>query len=400
MSSNLKRIMLALLIILVSATMPVQSTEPTPVTIGQRVTIQSAILKEERHVIIATPPGYETSGISYPVLYLTDGAGDFYHAYGVARNYANYRILPSMIIVAIENTNRNRDLTPTHTRKGFMGDDADYLKDSGGADRFLDFIEKELFPYVENNYRTLPFRVLSGHSFGGLLVVHTFLNRTPLFNGYIGITPSLWWDDRSLCNQAEKRLPDMNCKQQFLYLTVGGDEHENQVGANQQLARLLKEHVPEGLDWSYNIMKQENHGSQGLPALDAGLRFIYRKWQPPTDLLIQGLDALKKFYAGVEETYGVTIQVPENSINTLGYYQMRRGELDTALATMQYNVELYPNSPNVHDSIGDVYNAREEWAKAETSYRKAVELAAAVNHPNLSTYKQHLEDLKEKRKDN
>lgn len=400
MLPNRKRIVPVLLAVLISAATTVQSAEPTPVTIGERVTIQSTIMNEERHVIIATPPGYETGDISYPVLYLTDGAGDFYHAYGVARNYANYRILPSMIVVAIENTNRNRDLTPTHTRKGFMGDDADYLKDSGGADRFLDFIEKELVPYVENNFRTLPFRVLSGHSFGGLLVVHTFLNRTPLFNGYIGISPSLWWDGRALCAQAEKQLGDMDCQRQFLYLTVGGEEHENQVGANQQLARLLKEHTPEGLDWHYNLMLNEGHGSQGLPALDAGLRFIYRKWQPPTDLLTQGLDALKKFYAGVADTYGFKVQVPENSVNTLGYYLMRRGELDAALEAMAYNVELYPGSPNVHDSIGDVYTAREEWDNAEASYRKAVELATAVNHPNLSTYKQHLEELTEKRKQN
>jgi len=390
-----KHIVIALfaLVATVPCTLPAIGGEATDVIVAQQVTLHSTVLDEDRQLIISTPPGYDNSDVRYPVLYITDGGGDFYHAYGIARNYANYQILPPMIIVAITNTDRTRDLTPTHTTNGFHGNQADFLKTSGGADNFLKFIEQDVLPYVEQHYRVMPFRVLSGHSFGGLFVFHTFLTRTNLFNGYIAISPSLWWDNQVLPGKAEDKLGEMSCPRQFLYFTVGGLEDENQVGPNQRMARLLRKDTPEGLTWSYKIMMDETHGSQGLPALDAGLRFIYSEWEPSREIYDKGLAAVKQHYANLKQVYGVEVPIPEIGLNIMGYGLLNSGELDKALEVMALNVELYPGSPNVYDSIGDVYAAREEWDKAESSYRKAVELGTAVNDTNLPIFKRHLEDV-------
>ena len=100
-----------------------------------------------------------------------------------------------MIIVAIPNTNRVRDLIPTHSTKGNDGKDYDFYQASGGTDNFLKFITNELAPKIESTYRTFPYRILIGQSFGGLTVLHALCTIPQAFNAYVAIDPSLWWDN-------------------------------------------------------------------------------------------------------------------------------------------------------------------------------------------------------------
>jgi len=387
---------MGLTLFLLTALIPLHADTESDITIGKRLTIHSTVHNADRDIWIATPPGYDTSGLRYPVLVITDGAGDFFHAYGLLRNNNNYGLVPRMILVAIPHRDRNHDLTPTQNPHGWTGELSDTLRTSGGAGELLDFMEKDLFPYLETNYRTLPFRVLSGHSFGGLFAMHTFLDRPRLFNGYIAITPSLWWDDQVLLKRAEQRLADLKTDKRFLYMTVGELEHERQVGNIHKMARLLKEQAPGGLTWDYRIMMGEGHGSQGLPAMDDGLRYIFSQWTPDNDVFEEGLDALKHHYSRLETVYGVSVPVPETDVNRLGYRHLRFGELNQALAAMRFNVDRYPNSPNVHDSLGEVYETMDDLASAETCYRKAVELGTESDDPNLGIFKQHLKAIQEK----
>ena len=108
--------------------------------------------------------------------------------------------------------------------------------------------------------------------------------------------------------------------------------------------------------------------------------------------------AVKAHYANLQDVYGVEVPIPETSLNIMGYGLLNSGELDKALEVMALNVELYPGSPNVYDSIGDVYAARNELDQAEVNYRKAVELATAVNDTNLPIFKRHLEDVMKRKK--
>lgn len=73
---------------------------------------------------------------------------------------------------------------------------------SGQADRFLDFLEKELIPHIDRNYRTYPHRIIAGWSFGGLLATHALIHRPEIFDAYLAISPSLWWDEELLLAEA------------------------------------------------------------------------------------------------------------------------------------------------------------------------------------------------------
>ena len=159
------------------------------ITIGSIEKIYSKILKEERKIWIYNP-GENNSDTTerYPVLYLLDAKEHFYSTVGMIKQMSGR--WPKMIVVGITNTNRNRDLTPT-----LIGSDGSINANSGGGANFMSFVEKELIPHIDSTYLTAPYRLFSGHSLGGLTVINTLLRNTQLFNAYVAIDPSLWWNN-------------------------------------------------------------------------------------------------------------------------------------------------------------------------------------------------------------
>ena len=136
----------------------------TPITVGERLALPSRVLSEERALFISLPASYARTKQSYPVLYMTDGQAQFLHTLATTAFLARNGLMPEVIVVAVGNTDRTRDLSPSHDPKAAT---------SGGADRFLDFFEKELIPFVESEYRTAPLRIFAGHSLGGLFAFHS-----------------------------------------------------------------------------------------------------------------------------------------------------------------------------------------------------------------------------------
>ncbi|MGH8546951.1 MAG: alpha/beta hydrolase, partial [Gammaproteobacteria bacterium] len=112
-------------------------------------------------------------------------------------------------VVAVPNTNRRRDLTPTHTLLDGEGNEQALFAATGRGDKFLQFFREQLFPEVESKYRTIPHRTIVGNSLGGLLALHAMVQSPDLFQGYIANDPSLWWDDQYVLRQAKKAIaPD------------------------------------------------------------------------------------------------------------------------------------------------------------------------------------------------
>ena len=174
---------------------------PEPVVIGEKFQIESKVLAETRTYVVHTPASYKSGKDAYPVLVLQDAEGHFAHtSAAVDLLSANGRI-PPMIVVGINNTDRTRDMTPSKPSTGFGG--TPWTGSAGGADKFLSFIADELLPTIDGNYRTRPYRVLIGHSLGGLFAVYALMNRPEVFKGYLIISPSLWWDDQALVKAAE-----------------------------------------------------------------------------------------------------------------------------------------------------------------------------------------------------
>ncbi len=151
-----------LLLGLLSAPASAQTASPSAIQLGIQTTLQSEIMGEARPLLIYTPDGYEQSSATYPVIYLLDGDGHLLHTAGATQFLARNGKMPEVIIVGLPNTDRTRDLTPA------LSTPDERFPTAGGADTFLSFIADELVPFIDENYRTAPYRILIGHSFGGL----------------------------------------------------------------------------------------------------------------------------------------------------------------------------------------------------------------------------------------
>ena len=158
--------------------------------------LPSAILGEVRGLNIYLPEGYDANDtVTYPVMYLLDGGADedFIHVVGIVQfnNFPWIDLVPKSIVVGIINVDRQRDFAYPTTIK----EDKTTWPATGGSEKFIGFIEKELQPYMERTYHATKERTLIGQSLGGLLATEILLKKPTLFAKYIIISPSLWWDD-------------------------------------------------------------------------------------------------------------------------------------------------------------------------------------------------------------
>jgi tetratricopeptide (TPR) repeat protein len=155
----------------------------------------------------------------------------------------------------------------------------------------------------------------------------------------------------------------------------------------------------EGFEWQVRRFPEESHGSVVLRAQYWGLQRIFRPWRAPADPAtgrVKGdLDGLREHYAQLSKRCGYPITPPENTVNLLGYQLLNGGEAEAALEVFRYNVELYPEAPNVHDSLGEALERTGRLAEAFSSYSRAVERASATDDPRLEIFEANRDRVKE-----
>jgi predicted alpha/beta superfamily hydrolase len=350
-----------------------------------KLTIKSSVLGEDRAILVRTPAGYDTNKLAYPVLYMTDGDAHIGHTSSTIEFLVRNGRMSDMIVVGIPNTDRTRDLTPS---KG-TGPNANQFPTAGGADNFLKFIATELIPEIEKRYRVQPYRVLAGHSLGGLFAVHTMITQPDLFNSYIAVSPSLQWSDEATLKRAEEFFKTRKELHVTLFTSLGnegGDIGKDFVAFKE----LLSKTQIKGFEWEAEQMTDEDHGSVVLRSHYFGLRKVYDGWQMPRDpatgAVAGGLKAADEHYKWLSEKFGYAIPTPEVLINQIGYQFLGNERPEDAIATFKANVERYPNSANVYDSLGEAYEKTGHLDWATPQYEKAQALGKQNNDPNAAIY--------------
>ena len=309
---------------------------------AEKLTIKSSVLGEDRVILVRTPAAYATNKLAYPVLYMTDGDAHIGHTGSTIEFLARNGRMSELIVVGIVNTDRTRDLTPAKA----TGPNAAQFPHAGGADNFLKFIETELIPQIEKSYRVQPYRILAGHSFGGLFTVHALISRPELFNSYIAVSPSLQWADEATLKRAEEFFKTRKELNATLFTSLGNEPGD--IGKDFVLFKeLLAGTKIKGFEWEAEQMKDEDHGSVVLRSHYAGLRKVYDGWQMPRDpetgAVAGGLKAADAHYKWLSEKFHYSIPTPENLINQIGY-QFLLAETpnpEEAIATFKVNVERY-----------------------------------------------------------
>jgi len=375
---------------LLATPVPSLANASTPLVVGARISFPSKVMGEERTLFISLPGSYAKTTRRYPVLYMTDAEAQFEHTSATAAFLAQNGFMPEVIVVGVTNTDRTRDLSPSRDPK---------FPTSGGADRFLDFLEKELVPFVESTYRTAPYRIFAGHSAGGNFAFHAMRVKPELFQAVIAVSPWLVWNERNDLKLLTPFLTGSDVKTRALFFT-SGDEGPEMRDVLGQVTAALKATTSKGLRWGSANYPDENHGSVVLPSHYAALRMIFDGWSipvdPATERLVGTLDDVKKRYAGLSERLGFAVTAPEISVNRLGYQALVQKNVPAALAFFRYNATVYPESANVYDSLGDALEASGSLEEALASFTRAAELGQKSGDANTKFFKANADRVRVK----
>jgi len=365
----------------------------------ERIVIHSNVLNEDRPILVRMPAAAQRGKNKYPVLYLADGDGHINEVGAIIDFLASQNRCTPIMIVGIPNTDRTRDLTPTRAdAKGPDGAIIQAFPTSGGGDKFLEFIQTELFPEIEKRYPTQSYRIFAGHSLGGLLAIHALIAHTDMFNAYIAVSPSLQWDDQHTLHQAQQFFAKQKELNKTLFFSLGNEgATPNPMGDGfEQLQKLFTTSTPKGFIVRSARYPDEDHGSTTFLAHYAGLRTVFDGWVMPRDpkdgMPIGGLKGVEQHYRELSERFGFPISA-EQTINQFGYFLLGQKKIDDALAAFKRNVELYPGSANVYDSLADGLEAEGKADLARQNVQKAVTVGTETGDPSLPQFKQHLDRL-------
>ena len=351
------------------------------IVLGKRLSIESKILNETRDIYVYLPEGYEQSTDDYLVMYVLDGESKFTISAAIVNFLARNQQIPQMIVVGIPNVARNRDFTPIVD---------DRMQNSGGADNFINFLEEELIEFVDNTYRTQDYKVLFGHSLCGMFSVYTLFTNQDLFDAHIAASPYLMMSDEYVIKKAEESLIDQHKFNNQLYISIG--DEPAYYNSLDKLTSLLTVNESE-INWTLKNYDDEDHGSIPFRTIADGLGFIFSDWQLTNDIAMQGVNTIKAHFQNRQNKYGFTTQITEATLNVIGYQLLQADENKKAIEVFEYNVELYPNSANVYDSLGDGFDKIGKKKKALKNYKKAVSIGEKINDPNLPAFKNNVDRL-------
>ena len=319
-----------------------QNPSGTPVEIGRRLTLESRVLGETRAFDVSLPTNYASSGERYPVIVVLDGEFEHEIAAAIARFYASSSMLPRTIVVGVRNTDRMRDLTPRAAPGFTVPREASV---SGGADRFLDFLEKELVPYIDRTYRTTPMRVLVGHSLGGLFALHALATRPGLFIGYVVMEPATWWNNERELRAARDalQLPAAGRVRLMLVNTTHIAADTTYWGGGAPMVREFS-------------ITGETHSSMAAAGMLAALRTMFADfrpsdWRPGTRPI-----AMLQRYDSLSERIGYAVPIPASAYERairMSIHARHFEDAEQALARMERSFGESPESRGLRELMAE-----------------------------------------------
>lgn len=369
------------------------------IIIGKRFTIKSEILNSDREISVYLPNSYtDNNYINYPVLYLLDGRKFFNSFSGVITQLSSDASpqIPEMIVIGITSQNRVKDSSPTNSLIGYTKEKEKGLEVSGGADDFLEFIQMELIPFVEKNYRTNSYRTFVGYSFTGLPVLQALFSIPETFNSYLVIDFSAWWDNEIMIQRFKKFSGEYKESKRDIFFTtvdrVSNNVYPEEYNAGWNFIQEFEQNTPSNITFDYKKYKykEENHHSMPLISFIDGMKYIFRGHMINYDEMYTNPKLIKTKFTKLSQRLGYNVYLPEGIINYYGYlFLYTRPDIEKAIFYFNYNTKNYPLSSNTWSSLAEAYKVKGDKMKAREFYNIALEL-----NPMNTEIRKKLEELK------
>ena len=363
------------------------------IVIGERLSIDSNVLDEEREYWVHLPGSYDKNN-RYPVVYLLDGDSHFESTVGILRHLSVNGRIPEMILVGILNTDRTRDLTPSRAIDE-SGDTQESFKTSGGGKAFLQFLETELMPKIEEDYSIAPYNIIVGHSFGGLFALYSLIEKPDVFQSYVSIDPSIWWDNQWLNEQLANRLNQKPKEFTSVYIASANngqdDGPSSMIGPQREFFAKMSTWNNDTFNSTIEYFPAEDHASVPLIALHNGLRYLFKGHNIDIGKVIEEPSLFDSHFDTWSKKLGYDYLPPEWLANYIGYIFLQQGKVDQAITFFKQNIEMYPESSNTYDSLAEGYAEKGEIKLAIENYQKVLSMEGESER-----VEKILEELKEK----
>ncbi len=353
-----------LLLLLAGASGTVAAAATAPVVAGEQLTLHSELLGEDRVLRVYTPADYDKSGRKYPLALVLDGY--FLWSSATVDYLAFSGNVPPTVVVALDSTDRDRDFTPTRARN-IEGED---VPQSGGARRFLDFLEKELIPYLEKRYRLQPHRLIAGHSLGGLFVAYAMLESPDLFQAYLAISPTLPWDNEWVRRQIGLRPPEKTPRHRFFFLAMDS-QSGSMATAARRYTETLRRHNP-ALRLRSVRYPDEDHISCFLRGFYDGLRALYAQYKISEALIEKGdAPGIAAHYESLTDQFGYRILPDAGWLEWVANWHRLMKRTREAAALLELAVDYYPQSVDTRLALAQVLAEKGEVPQALEALERA-----------------------------
>lgn len=387
-------------------------------TVGKSITFHSQVLNTDREIQIYLPENYDDTSIKYPVLYVLDGQRYFLNGIVFQENLTWQEIIPNFIIVGI--------VTDPERRRDLFYDE---------STQFIQFLEKELLPKIDNDYRTLDQRIYFGWEMAAGLGLEILADLTHLFKGYLLSSPTHVSTDR--LDKVKKMIASSPKNSVTLYACLGVVESWALESMNS-LDSLFHQYPNKNIKWNYNLSDSENHYTTPLTTFNEGLKSFFTDYGPIRFYSLQefrdfgGIEALKEHYRNRGYKYQVSTDIHSDTKHYLllqshkeddfeifdalvnefdgkafikNYYRQARwfvrfssfylenSRLDDAFEVLALGLEKFPNTSILQNEMGNCFKKGGELGKAKKWYKEAIITAEKNGEPELSEYLKNLESL-------
>ncbi|WP_442792504.1 alpha/beta hydrolase-fold protein [Pseudoalteromonas sp. T1lg22] len=353
-----------------TSTMTLAQEQPDNIYSQHTEIIQSKVLGEERSILVQLPKSYHTNPDKvYPVIYRLDGASNLPLLTAVIERLQNAQSAPEVIIVAIENTNRLRDLYPTVNQdpRGPVGL-------GGGGAKFLDFFERELIPLVDNKYRTHDFRVIAGASAAGVFALYALQTKPELFQAHIAYSPAVWWNHGASAKSTKEFIAKAKTLNSYVYMNIG-EEGGDMRAVYDDLHKFMMANKPKNLTLVTNAFDDVAHALTSSAGIFNAYHHLFMPRAMPVQAFTGELDSITDYYARLSQQYGEQIAPPEQVIRELGYHFVFEDDFTTAIKLFKFNIELHPKSADAYNGLAFAYERNGQYKDSLQQVNMALELS-------------------------
>ncbi len=352
------------------------------IVIGTYYKLDSKILDEERTILIHLPQGYQETDLSYPVVYLLYGdqvTTYFAEAVSILDRLGQTGRVPPMILVSVMNIDRYRDLLPLYPDGS-----------KTGACDFQKFFSEELFPWVENNYRTKDYRILVGPQAGGNFGLHTLASKPDLFDAFILNNPFRWVGGRDLLiKETEWYFVNHQTIRKFICITYDADDDLDKEGIQYLLNFKELVDTTQPADFTLVMDFREDHDEFIQPfGLREGIKKLFIDYPFPEDLVVESMRDIAAYYGRLSAKFGFSIDIPAHVLSVQSDQLVERGKTEEALAIWHYMIDHYPHPGDAYWRLANYHREMGNKKQAIEYFKKLIDL-----YPDVAMARRYLEEL-------